>query len=74
MCRTQIVEETLPALAELKAQGLVRHLGITGLPLDIYRYILDRQRGACWACPAAAVMLWRCHATLALQRKFPHIK
>ncbi len=40
--RTQIVTETLPALQELKKEGLVRHIGITGLPLDIYSYILDR--------------------------------
>ncbi|PSC71979.1 L-galactose dehydrogenase [Micractinium conductrix] len=38
----QIVNETLPALAELKKQGLVRHVGITGLPLKIFRCVLDR--------------------------------
>jgi len=38
----QIVNETLPTLARLKAQGLVRHIGITGLPLKIFRSILDR--------------------------------
>ena len=38
----QIVNETLPALAELKKKGLVRHIGITGLPLKVFRYILDR--------------------------------
>ena len=38
----QIVNETLPALAALKAKGLVRHVGITGLPLKIFTYVLDR--------------------------------
>ncbi|BCU78123.1 aldo/keto reductase [Luteolibacter sp. LG18] len=38
----QIVEETLPTLLSLKEQGLVRHVGITGLPLGIFRSILDR--------------------------------
>ena len=38
----QILNETLPALARLKEQGLVRHIGITGLPLKIFRSILDR--------------------------------
>lgn len=36
------MNETLPALAELKKQGLVRHVGITGLPLKIFRCVLDR--------------------------------
>ena len=38
----QIVEETLPALEQLRQEGLVRHIGITGLPLKIYRSVLDR--------------------------------
>ena len=38
----QIVNETLPTLQRLKEQGLVRHIGITGLPLGIFRSILDR--------------------------------
>lgn len=39
---SQIITETIPALQELKKEGLIRHIGITGLPLDIYTYILDR--------------------------------
>lgn len=38
----QIVRETLPTLLSLKAQGLVRHVGITGLPLKVFRSIIDR--------------------------------
>lgn len=38
----QIVEETLPALQKLKAQGKVRFLGITGFPLHIFRHVLER--------------------------------
>jgi len=38
----QIVNETLPALHALKEQGLVRHVGITGLPLKVFPSILDR--------------------------------
>jgi L-galactose dehydrogenase len=38
----QIVEETLPALHRLKSQGLVRFIGITGLPLKVFPSILDR--------------------------------
>ena len=39
----QIIEETLPALQELKKEGLVRNIGFSGLPLAIYPAILDRQ-------------------------------
>jgi L-galactose dehydrogenase len=35
----QIVEETLPALHELKKTGKVRHVGITGLPLKVLREV-----------------------------------
>lgn len=38
----QIIEETLPALQRLKEAGKVRFIGITGLPLKIYKYVLDR--------------------------------
>ncbi len=38
----QIVEETIPALLKLKERGVVRNIGITGLPLKIYKYVLDR--------------------------------
>jgi L-galactose dehydrogenase len=36
------VEETLPTLLSLKQQGLVRHIGITGLPLKVFKSIIDR--------------------------------
>jgi aryl-alcohol dehydrogenase-like predicted oxidoreductase len=36
------VEETLPALQRLKRQGKVRHIGITGLPLKVFRKVLDQ--------------------------------
>lgn len=38
----QILNETLPTLQRLKEQGLVDHIGITGLPLKIFPAILDR--------------------------------
>ncbi|XP_052192030.1 L-galactose dehydrogenase [Diospyros lotus] len=38
----QIVNETLPALQKLKDSGKVRFIGITGLPLGIFTYVLDR--------------------------------
>src|SRR4051794_4941069 len=39
---SQVVEETLPALRKLKEQGKVRFLGISGYPMNIFRYVLDR--------------------------------
>ena len=38
----QVAEETLPALATLRAAGKIRFIGITGLPLKIFPAILDR--------------------------------
>lgn len=55
----QIVNETLPALMELKKLGKVRHIGITGLPLKIFRYILDRVPIGTVDC-----VLSYCHYTL----------
>ncbi|HVX13715.1 MAG TPA: aldo/keto reductase [Pirellulales bacterium] len=39
---SQIVEETLPALRKLQQQGKVRFIGVSGYPLKIFRYVLDR--------------------------------
>jgi len=39
---SQIVEETLPALRKIQEQGKVRFVGISGYPMNIFRYVLDR--------------------------------
>lgn len=36
----QIIDETLPALRELQAQGKTRFIGITGLPLQAFRTVM----------------------------------
>ncbi|CAA7037755.1 unnamed protein product [Microthlaspi erraticum] len=38
----QIVNETIPTLQKLKQEGKIRFIGITGLPLNIFTYVLDR--------------------------------
>ena len=38
----QIVEETLPALRKIQKQGKVRFVGVSGYPMKIFRYVLDR--------------------------------
>ncbi|QNL49903.1 aldo/keto reductase [Olivibacter sp. SDN3] len=38
----QICDETLPALCELRDEGLVKHVGITNLNLRHFQYIIDR--------------------------------
>ena len=38
----QIVDETIPALRELRERGKVSFIGITGLPLKIFQYIVGR--------------------------------
>lgn len=37
-----MVNETIPALLKLKEAGKIRFIGITGLPLEIFTYVLDR--------------------------------
>lgn len=38
----QIADETLPALETLRATGKVRFIGITGLPLHIFPYVMNK--------------------------------
>ncbi|KAL0798104.1 hypothetical protein Bca101_053278 [Brassica carinata] len=38
----QIVSETIPTLQKLKQEGKIRFIGITGLPFNIFTYVLDR--------------------------------
>ncbi|TMP96921.1 MAG: aldo/keto reductase, partial [Verrucomicrobia bacterium] len=43
----QVVNESLPALRRLQKQGKVRFVGVTGFPLKIFRYVLDRTELDC---------------------------
>lgn len=38
----QIVDETLPALRKIQQQGKVRFIGVSGYPMKLFRYVLDR--------------------------------
>lgn len=38
----QIVDETLPALRKVQEQGKVRFVGVSGYPMKMFRYVLDR--------------------------------
>lgn len=39
---SQIVEETVPALREVQAAGKARFIGITGLPVGLFREVMDQ--------------------------------
>ena len=65
----QVVNETIPAMRKLQEQGKVRFIGITGLPLRIFRYVLDRTE--------VDTVLSYCHHTLcdtSLEDLIPYVE
>ncbi|KAK4744952.1 hypothetical protein SAY87_011264 [Trapa incisa] len=68
----QIVNETIPALLKLKESGKIRFIGITGLPLEIFTYVLDRV-----PLGSVDVILSYCHYGIndtALEDILPYLK
>jgi L-galactose dehydrogenase len=53
---SQVIDEAIPAMHRLKSQGKVRFIGITGLPLKVYREVLKAVE--------LDVILSYCHYTL----------
>lgn len=39
---TQIVEETIPAIRKQQQKGKVRFVGVSGYPMNIFKYVLER--------------------------------
>ncbi|MQL94573.1 hypothetical protein Taro_027207 [Colocasia esculenta] len=67
-----IVKETIPAIQKLKDAGKVRFVGITGLPLGVFTYVLDRVPQG-----AVDVILSYCHYSIndtALVDLLPYLK
>jgi L-galactose dehydrogenase len=64
-----IVDETIPALRRVQAAGKARFIGITGLPLSIFPYVLDRT--------SVDTVLSYCHRTLndtSLEELLPYLQ
>jgi L-galactose dehydrogenase len=55
----QVVKETLPALKQLKDEGKIRFIGITGFPLKIFDYVLANDKDN-----TVDSILSYCHCTL----------
>jgi len=65
----QVVNETIPALRKVQEQGKVRFVGITGLPLKIFSYVLDRTE--------VDTILSYCHYSIndmSLENLLPYLK
>lgn len=65
----QIVSETIPALQKLKQEGKTRFIGITGLPLNIFTYVLDRV-----PLGTIDVILSYCHYRINDSKLLPYLK
>ncbi|CAL9129715.1 L-galactose dehydrogenase-like [Musa acuminata AAA Group] len=68
----QIVNETIPALQKIRETGKARFIGITGLPLEIFTYVLDRTPPG-----SVDVILSYCHYSIndsALIDLLPYLK
>ncbi|KAJ7248911.1 hypothetical protein O6H91_16G059200 [Diphasiastrum complanatum] len=68
----QVISETIPALLKLKEMGKVRFIGITGLPLKVFHYVLDRVEPG-----TIDVVLSYCHLSLndtTLLESIPYLK
>ena len=43
----QIIDETLPALRKIQQQGKVRFVGVSGYPMKMFRYVIERAEIDC---------------------------
>ena len=67
-----MISETIPALIKLKESGKIRFIGITGLPLKVFEYVLDRV-----PVGTVDVVLSYCHYSLndtSLETLLPFLK
>lgn len=40
----QIATETIPTLRELQREGVVKHIGVSGLPIDLFRQVFEKTK------------------------------
>lgn len=52
-----VVKETIPALKEMQRDGKVKYIGVSGLPIDLFRLVLERSKDV-------DCILSYCHCTM----------
>lgn len=40
----QVARETIPALKELQRDGVIKHIGVSGLPIELFRQIFEKSK------------------------------
>lgn len=66
---SQVIEEAIPALEKLKRQGKVRRIGVTALPLRVFKKVLDKT-----ALDAVQSYCHYCLYDITLVQLFPYLK
>ena len=60
----QVVNETLPALVELRDKGIVKHVGITDLQPENLKWVIEHVPAGTFSASATTALTTRCCSTI----------